>query len=190
MPSLVVDVNSWTRLACYPRGSFYPVSYGLSTQRRRITKPDFRLWSRCLSPSQAGFCLYTLRRVSIPSEPTFGRLRYSFGGDRPSQTAHLSRSRFQLMQSVRVQTVAGWYFTSGSTEPASPASQPPTYPTQPLPKPNDKLQSSSTGSFCPAAGRRHLHRHCNFTESLVETVPHSLHLSCGSELTRQGISLP
>ena len=90
MPSPVVDVNSWTGLACYPRGSFYPVSYGLSTQRRRITKTDFRLCSSCVSRSQAGFCLYTLRRVSIPSEPTFVRLRYSFGGDRPSQTAHQS----------------------------------------------------------------------------------------------------
>jgi hypothetical protein len=92
VPSLVVDVNSWTRLACYPRGSFYPVSYGPSTRSRRITKPDFRLCSACLPRSQAGFCLYTLRRVSIPPEPTFGRLRYSFGGDRPSQTAHLPLS--------------------------------------------------------------------------------------------------
>ena len=92
MPSLAVDLNSWARLACYPRGSFYPVSYGHSTLYRRITKPDFRLCSTCLSRSQAGFCLYTLRWVSIPSEPTFGRLRYSFGGDRPSQTAHLPLS--------------------------------------------------------------------------------------------------
>ena len=30
--------------------------------------------------------------VSIHSEGTFGRLRYSFGGDRPSQTAHLTLS--------------------------------------------------------------------------------------------------
>jgi hypothetical protein len=92
VPSLAVDVNSWARLACYPRGSFYPVSYGPSTRSRRITKPDFRLCSTCWSRSQAGFCLYTLRRVSIPSEPTFGRLRYLFGGDRPSQTAHQSLS--------------------------------------------------------------------------------------------------
>ena len=92
MPSLAVDTNSWARLACYPRGSFYPVSYGHSTLYRRITKPDFRLCSTCLSRSQAGFCLYTLRWVSIPSEPTFGRLRYPFGGDRPSQTAHLPLS--------------------------------------------------------------------------------------------------
>ena len=30
--------------------------------------------------------------VSNHSEGTFGRLRYSFGGDRPSQTAHLTMS--------------------------------------------------------------------------------------------------
>jgi hypothetical protein len=92
VPSLVVDVNSWTRLACYPRGSFYPVSYGLSTQRRRITKSDFRLCSARWPCSQAGLCLCTLRLVSIQPEPTFERLRYSLGGDRPSQTAHLPRS--------------------------------------------------------------------------------------------------
>ena len=34
--------------------------------------------------------------VSIHSEGTFGRLRYSFGGDRPSQTAHLTLSRHQI----------------------------------------------------------------------------------------------
>jgi len=38
------------------------------------------------------FCHYTLRLISIQPEGTFGRLRYSFGGDRPSQTAHLALS--------------------------------------------------------------------------------------------------
>jgi len=85
-------VNSWTSLACYPRGSFYPVSHGLSTQYRGITKPVFRLCSTRWSHSQAPFCLYTLRLVSIQPEGTFGRLRYLLGGDRPSQTAHLARS--------------------------------------------------------------------------------------------------
>ena len=32
--------------------------------------------------------------------------------------------------------------------------------------------------------------HDIYAESLSETVPRSLRLSCGSELTRQGISLP
>src|SRR5690554_1163602 len=33
-----------------------------------------------------------LRAISIRAEGTFGRLRYSLGGDRPSQTAHLTLS--------------------------------------------------------------------------------------------------
>src|SRR3989344_6784690 len=45
------------------------------------------------------------------------------------------------------------------------------------------------GSFRLAAGRRHLHRPCIFTEQVLETVPNSLYHSCASELTRQGISL-
>ena len=59
---------------------------------RRITKPDFRPCSTCRSRSQAPFCICTRRLISIQSERTFGRLRYSLGGDRPSQTAHLTLS--------------------------------------------------------------------------------------------------
>ena len=92
VPNTPVDVNSWGVSACYPRGSFYPLSDGFSTQYRRITKPYFRICSTCQSRSQAPFCLCTLRMVSIHSEGTFGRLRYSFGGDRPSQTVHLTLS--------------------------------------------------------------------------------------------------
>jgi hypothetical protein len=71
-------VNSWTSPACYPRGSFYPVSHGPSTRYRGITKPVFRLCSTRWSCSQAPLCLYTLWLVSIQPEGTFGRLRYSF----------------------------------------------------------------------------------------------------------------
>jgi hypothetical protein len=85
-----IDVNSWGRLACYPRGSFYPVSHGPSTRDRGITKPVFRLCSSCGTRSRAPLCLYTLRLVSIQPEGTFGRLHYLLGGDCPSQTAHLA----------------------------------------------------------------------------------------------------
>ena len=88
VPNTPVDVNSWGVSACYPRGSFYPLSDGPSTRYHRITKPDFRPCSTCLSCSQAPFCLCTLRAISVRAEGTFGRLRYSLGGDRPSQTAH------------------------------------------------------------------------------------------------------
>ena len=38
------------------------------------------------------------------------------------------------------------------------------------------------GSFRPGAGNQHLHWYFNFTGCIVETVPKSLRLSCGSEL--------
>ena len=41
--------------------------------------------------------------------------------------------------------------------------------------------------FRPVAGRRHLHRHYNFTELTAETVSRSLHHSCRSELGIDGI---
>ena len=48
--------------------------------------------STCQSRSQAGFCHCTLRTISDRSEPTFARLRYFLGGDRPSQTTHHTMS--------------------------------------------------------------------------------------------------
>ena len=92
VPNLAVDRNSWARSACYPRSSFYPISHGPSTRNRRITWPDFRLCSACWPCSQAPFCPYTRRTISIRPEGTFGRLRYSLGGNRPSKTARLARS--------------------------------------------------------------------------------------------------
>ena len=92
VPIPAVDVNSWAGLACYPRGSFYPLSHGPSTRNRRITLPDFRLCSTCRSHSQAPLCQCTLKVISIHLEGTFGRLRYFLGGDRPSQTAHQAGS--------------------------------------------------------------------------------------------------
>lgn len=96
VPNLPVDVDSWGRSACYPRGSFYPLSDGPPTRNHRITKPDFRPCSTCMCRSQAPLCLYTLRAISDRAEGTFGRLRYFLGGDRPSQTAHLTMSRDQI----------------------------------------------------------------------------------------------
>ena len=82
----------WRVSACYPRRTFYPLSDGPSTQNHRITMTVFRLCSTCQSRSQAGLCHCTLRTISDRSEPTFARLRYFLGGDRPSQTTHHTMS--------------------------------------------------------------------------------------------------
>ena len=90
VPNFAVDVDSWAKLACYPRGTFYPLIDRASTCHGRVTKPCFRTCSTCWSRSQAPLCLYTLRTISDRAEGTFVRLRYILGGDRPSQTAHLT----------------------------------------------------------------------------------------------------
>ncbi len=80
------------RSACYPRGTFYPLSDDPSTRYRRITRALFRDCLTSPSCSKAGLCSYTRHTVSNRAEPTFALLRYSFGGDRPSQTTQLARS--------------------------------------------------------------------------------------------------
>src|SRR5262245_8068119 len=50
----------------------------------------FRTCSTCESRSQAPLCHYALRTISNRAEGTFARLRYILGGDRPSQTTHLT----------------------------------------------------------------------------------------------------
>ena len=54
--------------------------------------PDFRPSSICTSRCQAPLCHCTRYTISNRIEGTLGRLRYSLGGDRPSQTARLTLS--------------------------------------------------------------------------------------------------
>src|SRR3972149_12035691 len=96
VPNRVVDVNSWTRSACYPRRTFYPLSDGPSIRNHRITKPYFRTCSTYTSRSQAPFYLCARRLIANQAEGTFGLLRYFFGGDRPSQTAQLEMSSARI----------------------------------------------------------------------------------------------
>ena len=51
-----------------------------------------------MSPSQAPLCHYTLRPVTNRSEGTFRSLRYAFGGDHPSQTAHQTVSSYYELE--------------------------------------------------------------------------------------------
>src|SRR6476619_1890412 len=89
-------MDSWESLACYPRRTFYPLSDGPSTWNPRITMTDFRLCSARQPCSQAGLCHCTRRLISDQPEPTIARLRYSLGGDRPSQTTRHTGSRALL----------------------------------------------------------------------------------------------
>src|SRR5579864_1679533 len=135
VPNLAVDVNSWARSACYPRGSFYPLSHTPSTRECGITKSDFRPCSARLPRSQAPFCLctltgwcpFTLREplsasvtlweatapVKLPAWPCLA------AGSRPA---------------MRNKIVQEWYFTVASLTPTRMSSLAPTYPTHAPPR--------------------------------------------------------
>ena len=114
VPNLPVDMSSWGRSACYPRSTFYPLSDGPSIRNHRITISQFPAWSTCWSHSQAPLCYCALRMITKHAEGTFESLRYSFGGDHPSQTTHHTLSP---CKGIRHQINKGWYFTNDSTRP-------------------------------------------------------------------------
>lgn len=118
--------------------------YLLSFERRpfHAEPPDhYALVSHLigLSASQSSTLvpLHSIGPVTNRPEGTFRSLRYAFGGDHPSQTARQTRSPESR---VRDQTEEGPYFNAGSTDTGVPDSQPPAYPTHPLPGHNVKLQ--------------------------------------------------
>ena len=84
VPNHAVDMDSWAGSACYPRGTFYPLSDDPPTRDRRITSSYFRTCSTRRSHSQAPLCTCTQHLVADQAEGTFERLRYTLGGNRPS----------------------------------------------------------------------------------------------------------
>ena len=84
VPNHAVDMDSWARSACYPRGTFYPLSDRVSTHHGRITSSCFRTCSTCQCRSQALLYTYTQHLITNQAERTFERLRYILGGNRPS----------------------------------------------------------------------------------------------------------
>ena len=117
------------------------MSDGLSIQHRRITNSDFRPCSTHRSRSQAPFYLYALCLIADQAEGTFELLRYSLGGDRPSQTAHLALSAARLHGSgLELKHNKGGVSLAASPRTGVRGSQAPTYATHAGPKPNTKLQ--------------------------------------------------
>ena len=87
------------------------------------------------SQSSSLLPLHSLRVVSIHPEGTLGRLRYSLGGDRPSQTTRLALSDHLLQgRAMRHKIVQEWYFTAASPPPTRDGSKAPTYPTHAPPR--------------------------------------------------------
>src|ERR1035437_9814023 len=102
-------MSSWEGSACYPQRTFYPMSDGPSMRNHRITISYFRTCLACRPHSQAPLYYCTLRTVTKRTEGTFESLRYTFGGDHPSQTTHQAMS--PACGGIRRRINQGWYFT-------------------------------------------------------------------------------
>jgi hypothetical protein len=72
------------------------MSDGPSTRNHRITNTWFPTCSTYVSRSQAPLYVYALHAIANRAEGTFVLLRYLLGGDRPSQTTHLTLSPYRI----------------------------------------------------------------------------------------------
>ena len=153
-------------------------------------EPAFTSARHVASRSQAGLCSCTRRAIANRAEAAFALLRYSFGGDRPSQTAHLARSLARIhgtgLGDECNRVVFQRWLPPGRNQEINASHL--SYAVEPAPIPG--YSKGSRGLSVLLRVRRYLHRDFNFTESVVETVLQSLRHSCTSELTRQGTSLP
>ena len=117
------------------------MSNGDATFRRWITRSRFRGCPTRRSRSEPGLCPCTRRAIAKRAEPDFELLRYILGGNRPSQTDRLTRSRAPLQGfAVRQPDARGWYLTGGSAAAGAAASKPPTYAARGRPDANVRLQ--------------------------------------------------
>ena len=109
--------------------------------------PDFRPCPTCLSRSQAPFCHCTRRTVANRAEGTFGSLRYSFGGDHPSQTTRQAVSSHHSELGAR-RTEGGISRTAPPGSESRPLSLPPILRTV-RPTPALSCSEGSRGLFVP-----------------------------------------
>jgi hypothetical protein len=156
------------------------MSDGPSMRNHRITISYFRTCSTCRSHSQAPLCYCTLRTVTKRAEGTFESLRYTFGGDHPSQTTHQTMSP---ACGIRLQINKGWYFKVDSTMASDTASKSPTYPTHHLSKSMLSYSEGARGLSVP------LRVIGIFTDTTIS--PSSWLRQCGDRYTiRAGRNLP
>ena len=81
------------RSACYPQGNFLSVErWHFHSHTTGSLTPTFVSARPVSLAVRLAFAFALSSLVSVQAERTFERLRYFLGGDRPSQTAHLTMS--------------------------------------------------------------------------------------------------
>jgi hypothetical protein len=116
-------------------------------RNHRITISVFRPCSASRPHSQARFCYCALRPVTKRTERTFESLRYSFGGDHPSQTTQQPLS--PGIPGLGIRHGKGGISTSAPRELASPAQRLPPMLHMPNPTPMATYSKGARGLSVP-----------------------------------------
>lgn len=126
-----------------PRVTFLS-EQALRIRALRFAKPRFRVriphWA---GSCQAGFCLCTLRRSSVPPEPTFGPYRFCVGRVPPQPNCPPIGVPFS--RKVSDTSPGRWCFRFASDWPGDQPSKAPTYTKYQGPYRSDRLQLSFWG---------------------------------------------
>ena len=174
------------RSACYPRSTFYPLSDVLPCGTTGSLCSTFVPDRPGVSQSSALMPLHSARTVTNRAE---GPLEASVTLWRRPPQSNYPPSTVPAF-GLGLKQAKGGISTLAPQRLAHLLQSLPPILHIACPESILSYSKGSRGLFVPFAGNRHLHRYYNFTELMVETVSRSLHHSCRSELTRQGISLP
>ena len=140
MPNSVVDMDSWTELACYPRSSFYPLIFrGIECQRSVHYVLLSHLVDMPVSQLSQLMPLHDKRDVHPRLADLNKRLRYFLGGLRPTQTTQQLLSPSGFAGQVRFYILKNGCFIGGSTATEIAASKPTHYATYSKRKANNNL---------------------------------------------------
>ena len=116
-------------------------------RNHRITISVFRPCSAGRPHSQARFCYCALRPVTKRTERTFESLRYSFGGDHPSQTTQ--QPLFPVVPGLGTRHGKGGISTSTPRRLASPVQRLPPMLHVPNPAPTATYSKGARGLSVP-----------------------------------------
>jgi hypothetical protein len=168
-----------------PWSSFYPLSFHHPILNGRITNFHFRDCSGGSPCSKAGFCVCTSSPISIRAKPTFVNASVIFGRQ-PPQLNYPPDTVSEAIQGIRrldIKTFQGWCLIcrlEGSHLLLN------------MKRPNQyQVVVKLHGVFSSSCGYSRIFTTLAFSPSpwLRQSLSSLCH-SCGSELTRQGISLP
>ena len=188
VPNSPIDRNSKGEAACYPQRTFYSLSMALPHRTTGSLQPTF-VPVRPVGLTVKQTSAITLHRETLSISLSLP-LRTPVTLQEATAPVKLPIIRCLLLRRISLIEPTGRYFIGTYASAGTGASKfPPRLRSREI-KAVYNYSKGVWGLSVQSQGIPHLHGKFKFTESILETARESLCHSCGTELTRQGISLP